>query len=314
MFAKALWDHSLLSWALILAMWGCCLWLWFWPTLPGVAIAILGTGAAILAFREMRHAHKLLATIAIFALMGIEIRDIRKDRLESDKSAAAQRQKDNDTFNAISDGIKTAITQSQNQFAATKQGVDKVLSKTKEAADTAAEAVNTMTGGKGFAYFTLSTATIQGRLSEHLMVNLTVKGTRILRQLQAHVVDYKAFQSDLSPIDPSTIMSRDATNTVFGDVKAGDGPVFSPVGIMTDNKLQIDYLVSFFALNGTWLEEMHYIHAGESLPHAIRVVWQDFPADGNVQKRKETIVHQDISKDYPRINGEVQWVEKVFRQ
>jgi hypothetical protein len=59
--------------------------------LPGVAIAVLGALAAIVTSAEMRGTHKLLATRVVFALIGIEIKDIRKDRKESDLQAAEQR-------------------------------------------------------------------------------------------------------------------------------------------------------------------------------------------------------------------------------
>jgi hypothetical protein len=45
----------------------------------------------VVTFAEMRGTHKLLATLAIFALMGIEIKGIRKDPKESDLQAAEQR-------------------------------------------------------------------------------------------------------------------------------------------------------------------------------------------------------------------------------
>ena len=67
------------------------LWFWISPPLPGVAIAVLGALAAIVTSAEMRGTHKLLATLAIFALMGIEIKGIRKDPKESDLQAAEQR-------------------------------------------------------------------------------------------------------------------------------------------------------------------------------------------------------------------------------
>ena len=60
-------------------------------------------------------------------------------------------------------------------------------------------------------------------------------------------------------------MNRDANNIFLGDIKSGSGFIFQPIGIATEGKEEIDYLINFFALNGSWTEELHYRHDGDSL-------------------------------------------------
>jgi len=90
--SQRIWASAFVSWLLIGGAFACCLWFWFQPPLPGVAVAVLGGAAAVMAFRDMHSAQKLLATVAIFALMGIELSDIRADRIRSDSEQAAERE------------------------------------------------------------------------------------------------------------------------------------------------------------------------------------------------------------------------------
>lgn len=199
----------------------------------------------------------------------------------------------------------------QLQFEETVRDVGKVFDKTKVAADTATEAVNTITGGKGWAYIDVDTTLVNGRVTDTLQVMLHVINSRVLRNVQLHVVDYKAFQADRDPINPQTIIERDAVNTQMGDLN-GLVMVFRPIGIDTKRK-ELDYFITFFALNGTWMEELHYKRDGDKLQHAYRVVWQDFPPNGSAVGMKERVIREDITSDYPRVGGKVNWEAPLKR-
>jgi hypothetical protein len=143
--AKTIWTSPIISWALIGVTFACCMWFWFWPPLPGIAVTVLGGMVSVMAFREMHNTHKLLATLAIFVLMGIELRDIRKDRIKSDTEQAAARAASEANFKAIGNGISSAIAQSQNQFSTTVQHVDHV-------SGLAEKALNNITGADSIPY------------------------------------------------------------------------------------------------------------------------------------------------------------------
>jgi hypothetical protein len=130
---KSVWTSAIFSWTIIVGTFACCVWFWFWPPLPGVAVAILGAAAAIMTFRDMQNTHKMLATIAIFALMGIELNDIRRDRQEADRQATEQRKRDKEAFGKIASGIDSAIKQSQDQFSATMEGLTPTLEASRRA-------------------------------------------------------------------------------------------------------------------------------------------------------------------------------------
>jgi hypothetical protein len=80
-----------------------------------------------MAFRDMHSTHKLLATVAIFALMGIELSDIRADRIESDSEQAAERERAERNFARIAAGINQSIQEGQRQFDITTSGLRRSL-------------------------------------------------------------------------------------------------------------------------------------------------------------------------------------------
>lgn len=87
----------------------------------------------IMTFREMHHTHKVLITVAIFMLMGIELRDIRKDHIESEQRIAKDRKEAADQFSKIADGLKESIDTSHQQFVSTIEGVKTAIAASTEA-------------------------------------------------------------------------------------------------------------------------------------------------------------------------------------
>ena len=109
-------------------------------------------------------------------------------------------------------------------------------------------------------------------------------------------------------------MNRDATTSTLGDVKIGPSPLFGSYGIDTQGKTDIDYLIDFYALNGSWVEEMHYRRINGNLEHANRVIHHDFPANFDTSKVKDTVVFYEVSKNYPLTNGEVGWILPISQK
>lgn len=306
---EIIWNGSrLLAWILVLAASGLALWASVRPQSPGISIGLLALAAGIMSVRPQMHPAEKFAWIAVLVAFAIlEVNAIgRSDRQNEDL-----RDGQNKKFDLIADGLKAAITQSQDQFRETMAGVGKVFDKTKQAADTATEAVNTITGGNGWAYIDMDTTLVNGHVTDTLQVELHVINTKVLRNVQLHIVDYKAFQADPTPVDPRTVLERDAVNTLMGDLR-GLVQVFQPIGIDTKKK-ECDYFITFFALNGTWREELHYKKTGDTLQHAYRVVWQDFPANGSAVGMKERLLREDVSGDYPRDHGQVKWEVPIRR-
>jgi hypothetical protein len=95
-------------------------WLWFKPQLPGVAAVLLGGIAAIMAFRDMHHTHKWLFTGAMLALVYLEFRDIRVDRIELDRKALEDRAQQNLQFQSIR-------KKQEEEFEQTAQGLKEAI-------------------------------------------------------------------------------------------------------------------------------------------------------------------------------------------
>ena len=131
--AHSILGHRWVIRSLIGLTFGCCLWFWLSPREPGIAISVLGSLAAIVTFAEMTSTQKLLATLAIFALMAIEIRDIRRDRIESDRIASEQRKADRESFSGIAGRIDDDINQNQAQFNETLKPLEQTLDNSQRA-------------------------------------------------------------------------------------------------------------------------------------------------------------------------------------
>ena len=309
--AESLWHESpIIAWVLVLLGIGLALWIGFFPQSPGIAIGLLATVAGIMSVRiERIHPSEKFAWVALLVIFAVlEVLAIGR----ADKANEAAKKQQNKEFRAIADGLTRSYAQSQEQFGQTMEGVGKVFDKTRQAADTAKEAVNTITGGKGFSYIQLATVDVLGKKTNQLVPMLTVRGTQILRGVSIRVVDYKAFEADTRPLESiESIVNRDATNTTLGDIKVGTSPLFQQIGIVSEGKENIDYLINFFALNGTWIEEMHYRHINGTLEYANRVVWLDFPQNGNADLVRRRVVFQEISKGYSLDHGQVSWVEPL---
>ena len=87
--AKMVWNHPATGWFILFGLAVACLAFWIWPQPAGYAVTILGGVAAVMTLRELEHTQKVLLTLAIFALVGIELRNIRTDRAETERQFEA---------------------------------------------------------------------------------------------------------------------------------------------------------------------------------------------------------------------------------
>jgi hypothetical protein len=124
---------------------------WYPPV--GVFIGILGLlGVVVPLVRDLAKMGKWEKagwTLVMFALMGLELRSIYIDRRDHEGQQAAARAELLDNFQRIADGIKTEITTSQSEFAATMKRSDAILGGV-------GESLNVQSGGDSYAYARVS--------------------------------------------------------------------------------------------------------------------------------------------------------------
>jgi hypothetical protein len=149
---KLVWNHPATGWFILCGLIIACPAFWVWPQPTGYAVTILGGVAAIMTFRAMEHTQKFLLTLAIFAFVGVELRNIHSDRVKAnaDQAAALKENRDGfaaiasdlrialkqsgDGFAAIADGLKTVIADNERKFEATMKRSNAIISKANEAA------------------------------------------------------------------------------------------------------------------------------------------------------------------------------------
>src|ERR1035437_2470210 len=129
-----------------------CMWV---RPMPGWAISILGLGAVIVAVRSTQKMplwEEICWILIAFALCGAEMRTLYKDRADQEQSSAEARAAQTRNFLGIANGLSESIRQSQQQFAATMDRVNKSIGLVNQNIGLSKESINTVTGGDSFIY------------------------------------------------------------------------------------------------------------------------------------------------------------------
>lgn len=116
---------------------------WCYPPTPGKAVLLLAVVAAVVTVQpQMTDNHRLVWLMIVFILFFVEFRAIDQDHYLHEKEQSEARAKETQNFQAIGDGIKQAIRESQRQFDATMNSMKGLWSET--------------TGGNSYIYFDVS--------------------------------------------------------------------------------------------------------------------------------------------------------------
>lgn len=108
---------------------------WQWHPPVGSFIAVLGViGVLVPWFRgDASRREKAMWTIAMFTLLGLELRTLYRDRAEHDEEQATARCQQLQSFQQIATSLDKAITQSEEQFKQTAHGLDATISDAEQA-------------------------------------------------------------------------------------------------------------------------------------------------------------------------------------
>jgi hypothetical protein len=147
--ADVIWRHWLTGWVLI-ACSGLLYLFWAYniPS-PGKAVAALAVIAAVMTFRgEIGGLEKFFWMIILFAFLFMELRAIDRDRAIYAKEQEKARKEEATAFGTIGDGIKTAITMSEDQFKETVSQQSRNFDATMKKSQVT---IDEVTGGSSYA-------------------------------------------------------------------------------------------------------------------------------------------------------------------
>jgi hypothetical protein len=130
---EKLWENRVAGFSVIaIGISLCVYWVSAIPA-PTTAVTVMGVAAAFMAARtNISGFEKAAWMILMFGLLFVEIKAIRKDRIDHDAEQAIIRKEENKNFHDIGSGIEGSIKESQIQFHATMDRIETTL-KTSEA-------------------------------------------------------------------------------------------------------------------------------------------------------------------------------------
>jgi hypothetical protein len=236
---------------------------WQWHPPIGVFIGVLAVmGVLVPLFREwgeIGRLEKVLWTLAMFALLALELRTLYLDRDEHDAEQALARCRDLESFQAIANKLDGSIRQAQGQYQSTIAEVNNVLKTTQSAASLAKNSVDQLSGKGSYPCIVpQSHAVVDGKIPLVLhnrgKNNLTGVGVQILSP-HAFTEDIREFykpEIDLGTVNP--IWSK--------PLPVGIAPELDRNGIA-------DYTIFIWTQNGFYSEVLQF-RKGKYLPFAYR--------------------------------------------
>ncbi len=136
------------------------IWTWYPPV--GVFIGILALLSVVVSlFRDAAKITKVekAAWIAVFfALVGLELRSIYRDRSAHDREQAAARKEQLEHFTKIATGLTSAIDQEQKHFDATVSEMQQLVNSSNVISRQSLASLNSVTGGDSFCFLELNGA------------------------------------------------------------------------------------------------------------------------------------------------------------
>jgi hypothetical protein len=253
------------------------------PTKAGIIIAVV---AVVMSLQgEMRPWQKAAWFLLIAAFVAIEFRSIDKDRADYESEQANVRTTEANNFNAIAEGIKRAIHESQAQFKATMESSDRVMGLQVDALNRLSTNLNTLTGDDSYCYLKFTPG--QGYLP-FLQV-----GQFPLYEVLARIVDLDTSgKASLEHVMGFTVS--------LGDIVQHHAVIRPlPTGmVITPNYFNAN--IFFSARNGDWVEMLREQRIRDRWIRAIRIT-AEFTA-----LKKDKVVCETIDQDFPRqSNGNI---------
>jgi len=240
-----------------------CGFLWWRIPSPGVSAAIMGAAAAIMTARTTaRGPEKTAWMIIIFVLLVIEVLAIKKERVLNQIAERNRVEEERSNFSNIGEGIKTTITQSQEQF---KETTIQASSQFDATMTKAQENLNHMTGGSSYPRVDLVPIPMTGTINK-MRLAFTVDGKNPLFDVDVTLQTSR---------QPSVMNATDflTTGNIQGHIHelsatsvSGNRAEVLPVPVEPSLTSQSEYQIVTIARNGTFVETLRVRHLAAMTP------------------------------------------------
>jgi murein DD-endopeptidase MepM/ murein hydrolase activator NlpD len=167
------WVHILAQ--IIVA--GFCIYWYFDVPVPNKAVLILTGVTVVIALLDMHPSQKAVYLVLVMVLMFIENRAINQDRAEVLKADDDRRREETTNFQAVLEGIRGSVENSQHLADATMARLNATL-------DRVEDSIKTQTGGDSFAY-----VTFVPQPNQQFVVAITSRGKYPLREIRVTMMD-----------------------------------------------------------------------------------------------------------------------------
>jgi hypothetical protein len=292
-WAKQTWKNPRAGYVLQLVAGGAAAWFWLAHASPGAAIAVLGAVAAIMSLRkDMGHRERWLWTVVVFALLFVELRDIRIDREQHDIDQAAARKEEKDSFTTIAHGIEASIQEGREHFDVTIQGMQGLL----------AEA----TGGNSYLYFKLGDISGPWKYDVAQLRKIGVVTTGPMNVMSTLAFPELVGAYPLHNVYASTV----CTFGRLGDIDYGF--VFPRELGRPRQSMDLQFplvrdrescQISINTSNGSYSQYVLFIKVGDKWVWGSRL----YKADNTRPGKLGELIHQWEGKDFPKHYSEADW-------
>jgi hypothetical protein len=254
---EALWDARWfgITATSIAALLGACF-IVFIPV-PGVSVAVLGVAAAMMSLRpKATGVEKATWMLILAAFLVIEVLAIRKDRAESYRAQVEALREEREHFAEVGNGIKSVVTQAQNQFQSTMQQSARVIGLQSQSLDSLSNNLGTLTGGQSYAYLRY----VPGQQ----FLFFVHAGRYPLYGVSARIVALDKSGNNV----PGSLLG---TTIAIGDMIQHHGNSFSvPLDIESSGE-EFNTNIFFTARNGDWVELLREKRINNEWVQALRV-------------------------------------------
>lgn len=271
-------------------------WLFFRLPAPGIAVALLGAVAALMALRgEIRGREKILWIMVVFSLLVVEIRAIQKDRAEAAREQAIARATEIENFRKIGQGLTGEINESRRQFHTTMQSTDRLITNSTALETLAKKSIDDITGGSTFCYVMV------GFAGDKFELVAIARGSSPLHDVIVEMTDSDVVNNRIAtriPLTWDAIQEFTQHFPVIPFLASSSGYRLGTIPAGAGNKRDLGF--NFFCMNGTWHETLKLRLINGRWVQAMKVT-EDLRAN-----RKKTL-YVAVPEDYPRVNGRVDW-------